>query len=393
MTRRFVSRRALPEFSLWRKLGDKRAALTFDLETTARCNLNCRHCYINLPAGDKAAKRRELSPAEIGRIAGEAASLGAIWCLITGGEPLLRKDFFETYLALRKLGLLVSLFTNATLVGREHVRFFKKYPPRDIEVTVYGVTQGTYEGVTRVPGSFEAFRNGLDLLLGSGVKVRLKAMALNSNRRELPAIADFCRSRTKDFFRFDPFLHYRFDRDPGRNAEIEAERLKPGEIVALERADGVRFRAMEEKCGQLIVPDFAASGCRHLFRCDAGQRNFVVGADGNFRLCSSLHHPGCLFDLRSGSLAEAWASFVPRVLSMTSERPAYLEKCARCPIVNLCLWCPAHADLETGVLDEPIDRFCQVAHARERALKRNGSPADLRPSIPTKGIDKIPFKP
>ena len=245
MARTFVSRKALPEFPLWGKLGDKRAALSFDIEATARCNLNCRHCYINVPAGDRASKRREFDAAEVTRIGGEAAALGAVWCLITGGEPLLRKDFFDLYLALKKKGFLLSVFTNATLVGPEHVRFFKKYPPRDIEVTVYGVTKATYEGVTRVPGSFAAFTCGLDRLLESGVKVRLKAMALRSNAGELAAIAKFCRARTKDYFRFDPFLHYRFDRDARRNAEIEAERLSATEVVALERADRERSRVME----------------------------------------------------------------------------------------------------------------------------------------------------
>jgi radical SAM protein with 4Fe4S-binding SPASM domain len=371
MTRRFVSRKELPALPLWEKMGKRRAALSFDLEVTDRCNLNCRHCYINVPAGDKAAKRREIDAAEVGRIGVEAASLGVLWCLITGGEPLLRKDFFEIYLALKRHGLLVSVYTNATLIGPEHIRFFKKYPARDIEVTVYGVTEETYERVTRVPGSFAAFRRGLELFLGSGIKVRLKAMALHSNYHELPAIAEFCRARTKDYFRFDPFLHYRFDRDPGRNAEIEAERLTPDEVVGLERADGERFRALKASCGRLIVPAFSKSDCRHLFRCDAGQRNFVVGSDGRFRLCASLYHPDLVFDLKKGSLAEAWTSFVPAVLARKTDRKEYLERCARCSIINLCLWCPAHAYLEMGELDAPVDKFCQLAHAREKALLKN----------------------
>ncbi len=371
MTRpKHLSRRPLPQFALWDKLKDRRAAMSFDLETTARCNLNCRHCYINLPAGDRAARDKELTAAEIGRIAGEAVSLGAVWCLVTGGEPLLRKDFFEIYLGLRRKGLLVSVFTNATLVDEEHVRFFRKHPPRDIEVTVYGVTPETYESVTRVAGSFKAFERGLGPLLESGVKIRLKAVALRSNRHELAAIAAFCRARTKDYFRFDPFLHYRFDRDARRNLDIEAERLTPEEIVALEAADGERFEALKEHCDEFIVPEFSESECRHLFRCGAGKRYFVVGHDGKFKICLSLLHPDFLYDLKAGSLEEAWTRFAPRVLERRSERPEYLANCARCPVVNLCLWCPANAHLECGEVDAPVDYFCRVAHAREAALKK-----------------------
>ena len=370
VTKSYVARRTLPEFGLWEQMKKRKSVLSFDIELTARCNLNCRHCYINLPAGDKAAKTRELTAAEIEGLAGEAASLGAVWCLATGGEPLLRKDFFDIYLALRRKGLLVSLYTNATLINAEHIRFFKKHPPRDIEVTVYGVTRETYEAVTRVQGSFAAFRRGLDLLLESGVKVRLKAMALRSNMHELPRIAEFCRARTKDYFRFDPLLHLRFDRDPVRNREIESERLTAEEIVRIEKDDVERFRAMEENCGEFIVPEFAESECTHLFRCGAGKRNFVIGHDGNFKLCVSLLHPDCVYDLRSGSLTEAWSEFVPRIRELRGARPEYLDRCAKCPIINLCLWCPAHADLETGYLDAPVDIFCQIAHARESALKK-----------------------
>jgi len=365
---RYVSRRRLPDLPLWNTLKDKRAAMSFDIELTARCNLDCRHCYINLPAGDRRARSRELTVPEIGRIAGEAVSLGAVWCLATGGEPLLRRDFFDVYQALRKHGLLVSLYTNATLVDEEHIRFFKRHPPRDIEVTVYGVTRETYERVTRVPGSFEAFMKGLALLLESGVSVRLKAMALRSNMGELARIAEFCRARTKDYFRFDPFLHYRLDGNPARNADIEAERLTPAEIVALEQGDAERFGAMEKHRDDFVMTDLQDEGCEHLFRCGAGKRNFVVGHDGRFKICQSLMHPDFLYDLRQGRLRDAWTGFVPRVLERSSGRAEYLARCARCPIVNLCLWCPANAHLECGELDAPVDYFCRVAHARAAIL-------------------------
>lgn len=98
-----------------------------------------------------------------------------------------------------------------------------------------------------------------------------------------------------------------------------------------------------------------------------------MSADGHFHLCSALRHPDCVYDLRQGNLAEAWWSFVPQVRAMRSENPAFLTRCARCPVVNLCLWCPAHAYLETGQLDGWSEYFCQVAHARAALV--DGGPA------------------
>jgi radical SAM protein with 4Fe4S-binding SPASM domain len=373
MKNSITSSKPLPEFSLWKKMKEKRSVFSFDLEITARCNNNCRHCYINLKSNDKNAIKNELGIGEINKLADEAVSLGAVWCLLTGGEPLLRKDFSEIYLKLKEKGLLVSVFTNAVLINKNHIALFKKYPPRDIEVSVYGVTKKIYERITQNPGSFAAFQRGVDLLLKNNVRVRFKAMALRSNIHELPLISRFCREKTKDYFRFDPFLHLRFDKDKKKNHLIRSERLCAKEIVTIEKNDPERFGALEKNCDKLIMPELSHARCNHLFHCGAGNGSFAVSYDGIFRLCSSLWQKDCVYDLRKGGLFEAWLDFVPRVRGMTSNRKEFLEKCRTCSLINLCMWCSAHADLETGHMDEPVDYFCRVAHARMKSLRNKNS--------------------
>jgi radical SAM protein with 4Fe4S-binding SPASM domain len=360
----FVNSKPLPEFPLWEKLKKSNRLVSFEIEITARCNNNCRHCYINLPADDAKAKSKELSFKQIKDIVDQAVSLGALWCLITGGEPLLRKDFFDIYLYIKKKGLLVSVFTNAALITKEHIRFFRKHPPRDMEVTVYGTTRKTYELVTRKDGSFDAFTRGLKLLLEGGIKVRFKAMALRSNVDELPEIAEFCRARTKDYFRFDPFLQLRLDGDAAKNRQIQLERLSPEQIVAIEKSDPGRSAALEENCKTLITPDLSHPNCNHLFHCGTGIGSFAIGYDGFFRLCPALCHPACVFDLKKGRVKDAFDSFTLKVRDMRSNRKEFLAKCRKCPIINLCMWCPANSYLETGELDTPIEYFCKVAKAR-----------------------------
>jgi len=191
----------LKDFKLWENFRGIRKLTSFDLEITSRCNNNCRHCYINLPADDKDAKAKELTFDEIDRISDEAVKLGALWCLLTGGEPLLRRDFSEIYMMLKKKGLLLSVFTSACLINKKHIDLFKKYPPRELEVTVYGITERTYEAVTRVKGSFKKFRKGLKLLIDNGIKVRLKTMALRSNIHEFEEIELFCKEQTVDYYK------------------------------------------------------------------------------------------------------------------------------------------------------------------------------------------------
>ena len=362
----------IQDFALWDKKREKpRPLYSFDLELTARCNLNCRHCYINLPANDPQAKAAELSLAEIEDIADQALDLGAMWVLLTGGEPLLRSDFAEVYMTLKRKGLLVSVFTNATLIHVEHIKLFRKYPPRDIEVTIYGSRQEVYEAVTRKRGSFTAFKRGLNALDDAGVKVRLKAMALRSNLSDIEPITAFGQQYTKDFYRFDPVLHLRYDRDPLRNTEIISERLTPEEIVRLERADQARTDSMEKDHDKYFIEAIKHHVDNHLFRCGTGNGSFTVGYDGTYRLCSSLVAPGTTTNLRKVSLREAWEAFVPLVREMRTENSELLNTCGKCLICNLCINCPAHAYLETGRMDAVVPYFCQVAHARAEALEAN----------------------
>lgn len=365
----FFKKIPLPRYHLWNKVKAKKGLISFELELTARCNLKCRHCFLNVPMDDLNAKRKELTLAELKEISKQIISNGALWCLITGGEPLLRKDFAEIYIFLKKAGFLVSVFTNATLINLEHIKLFKMYPPRDIEVTVYGVTKKTYERVTQRKGSFRAFMRGLNLLLDNGIKVRLKSTVTRSNFKEFQKIRRFCQKYTKDYFRFDPFLHLRLDGNIKRNEEIISERLNAEEIVSLERADSARVRALIKQCDKLIQvkKDFLQDN--HLFYCGIGKSSFYITYDGFFKFCSSLHHPDFMFDLKKGSLEEAWDNLLPKINMAVSTKREFLYNCKRCTIVNLCLWCPAHAYLEKGTLDGPIDYFCKVANARRENLE------------------------
>ena len=98
------------------------------LETTYRCNLNCVHCYVNKPAGDAAARARELPLERLLRLVDEIAEAGALHVLLTGGEVLVRPDFEPLYLHCLQKGLLVTVFTNGTEVTESDRRPLRRPP-------------------------------------------------------------------------------------------------------------------------------------------------------------------------------------------------------------------------------------------------------------------------
>ena len=122
-------------------------------ELTNHCNFQCVHCYL---APDP---RAELSTEEIFRLLEEMQSAGVLLLTLTGGEPLLRKDFFAIYRRAHSLGFLLNVFTNGSRLTSEHIKLFQECPPQKVEITLNGFTKEILEAVTaREGGHGEGYR-------------------------------------------------------------------------------------------------------------------------------------------------------------------------------------------------------------------------------------------
>jgi radical SAM protein with 4Fe4S-binding SPASM domain len=349
------------EHPLWK--GRAPLLTDLDVELTERCNSNCIHCWINLPAGDEAARKRELSTAALEAILIEAAALGALSVRFTGGEPLLREDFAELYVRARRLGLKVILATNARRMTPGLADLLARIPPREpVEVTVYGMTQASYEAVSRTPGSFAQFQRGLRLLLARRIPLVVRGVHLPQNQEDRDAFESWAatipgmdRGRAGVVF-----LDLRARRDdPARNRQIARLRVGPRECVEVLRRGGEEYaRDAFRICSRFMGP----RGDR-LFTCGAGRR-VCLDAYGVLQPCLALRHPETVYDLKAGSLEDALRVFFPRLRRARATNPEYLARCARCFLHGFCDQCPAKSWMEHGTLDTPVQYLCDVAHAR-----------------------------
>jgi len=357
----YIEKTNLDCFALWEKVKKKGLLSHVSMELTERCNNNCIHCYINVPADDKETKKKEITLVETKAIANEAARMGCLSWHLTGGEPLVRKDFSDIYLYLKRKGMRVSLFTNATLISSETANLFKKYPLENLEVSIYGQSQKTYEAVTRNPGSFEAFRQGINLLKENHIPFTLKATVLPQNFHQVKEMRSFAQSLTGQPLGMVLKLNLgsRFNGGSKRDL-IKRLRLSPEKVIEVLGQDEKRYRKdIERFCQKFLrVPQDD-----HLFSCGAGVGGCHIDAYNNFQLCMLLRHPGCVYSLRKGSFKEAWEKFVPKVRGIRANNKKYKEKCQRCFLKSLCEQCPAWSWIEHGVLDEPVEYLCEIAHA------------------------------
>ncbi len=203
-------------------LDRRRVPIEGTIETTYRCNLDCVHCYVNEPAGSREETERELSLERLKGLVDEIVAEGTLFVLFTGGEVLVRPDFPELYLYARSQGLLVTIFTNGTMITDRIADLFAEHRPDKIEISLYGMTKETYDRVTRVPGSFEKCLAGIRRLVERGVPLTLKTMALTWNHHEIEAMEAYARSLGL-VFRFDSSLNPRVDCGANRNSELQLD--------------------------------------------------------------------------------------------------------------------------------------------------------------------------
>ena len=356
----YIEKINLDRFPLWGKMKDKGYLSQVSMELTERCNNNCVHCYINLPADDEEAKKKEITFEEIKGIVVEAARMGCLSWHLTGGEPLLREDFPEVYLYLKRKGIRVTIFTNATLINSETASLFKKYPPQDIEVSIYGLSQRTYEAITRNLGSFDAFKQGINLLKENHIPFILKTAALPQNFHEIKEMRDFAQSLTGQPLGVVLKLNLGSRFRGGSKRDLKKKlRLSPDKVIQVLKQDEEKYRKdIERFCQKFLgVPKDD-----HLFSCGAGVGGCHIDAYNNFQLCMLLRYPDCIYSLRGGSFKEAWEEFIPKVREIRANNKKYKEKCQRCFLKSLCEQCPAWSWMEHGVLDEPVEYLCEIAH-------------------------------
>jgi len=329
------------------------------IEVTWRCPQECTHCYNNLPMDDARARQDEMSLEEHCRILDEITEAGCLWLLYTGGEVFARRDFLEIYTYAKKKGLLITLFTNGTLITPEVADHLVQWAPFSIEISLYGGTRETHEKITRVPGSFEGCMRGIRLLLERKLPLKIKTVVMTANNHEIWEMKRFVEDDLGLEFRFDGMVNPRID----CTQSPLAVRLDPADIVRLDLLDPARMAEWRRFACRFNGPSASATGCEDLYRCGGGQNSFAINPRGQMSLCLLSQKDS--YDLRAGSFKEGWENFLSQVRRKKLTR---MTKCVSCEIQPMCGMCPANGELEQEDPEAPVDFLCRVAHLRSLAI-------------------------
>lgn len=314
---------------------------TFEL--TKRCNFGCEMCYVH----DCTQKTDLLSAEDWLMLAQQAKDAGTVFLLLTGGEPLLREDFEQIYTALSKMGFLISINTNGSLLEK-YTKLFDELPPVRVNISLYGADNSTYRQLCR----FEAFDKVLDSIKQMkklGISVRINTVFTPENISEYKKIADISKDLSI------PLKPTTYTYPPIRlGKKNENLRFSPEEAAEhIFAIDEYRFdrEFYAEKVKKLI--SLPKGPTDNKVRCRAGRASFWITADGVMLPCGMMPSP------ESRPLVDGFEKAWQDIRSKTAEI-RLPEECLACKYAGICSVCAAMCKAETGEFGKTPQYICRM---------------------------------
>lgn len=157
------------------------------LHLTNQCNLHCPHCYMK----SGIAYEDELTTDEIKKLCKDFSSIGGNFVSISGGEPILRTDFYEIVKYISDLGMDICIFSNGIAWDEKMIKQIAALHIEGIQISIDGYDEASNARI-RGGNSFNKALNTADLLIKHGIPVKIAVTPLY----------DMLQNHTEDYIKF-----------------------------------------------------------------------------------------------------------------------------------------------------------------------------------------------
>ena len=305
---------------------EKKVPISVHFELTPRCNLDCKMCYIH-HSDSNSMKEEELSTDEWKRIFDQAYDSGMLFATLSGGECLLRSDFKELYLHLWKKRVMITLMSNGTLITKEYQDFFRKFPPADVQISLYGSNEENYLRVTGHQG-FEKAMDAIRWLTEIKIPVHVAVTPSKYMKDDFMNIRRLCHDNK--FWCNQSQFYLASKRDDSLEDDYH---LSTDEIVELS-IEQATLSGKLTPTENYPEPGGPGTESSKGMVCSAGKCAVSISWNGSMHPCTML--PIGNASVLEMSYAEAWEK--------TKEAAGEVlqgAECVGCPYDNLCPKCPA----------------------------------------------------
>ena len=360
--------------------------LSVQLDLTYRCNERCVHCYLDHD------DHGEMTTAEIKKLLDELAAAGVFFLTMSGGEILLRKDFFEILEYARALLFSVKLKTNAVMIRERQAERIRSLGVQSVQISIYSHRPEVHDAITKVPGSLKRSLRAIRLLKAHGLNVTIADVLMLQNIQDYPGVRALA-AELGVLFTIDPTITPKMDGDRSI-LDLNVDRTALGRVFRDEALVG----SVEEFCRP---PKEADDDDLDGQPCSAGHTACYVSPYGDVYPCVQFPLPSG--NVRRTPFLEIWrrSEQLNEVRSITLRD---LPSCSKCVHGATCTRCPGLAYME-GNMRGPSSQDCEKSFVRTGIPSKNllsrepsgsglvqiqGAPAaDLVPSADLAGARQI----
>ncbi len=338
-------RKALLEFQ--EELYENGFLFHVHIDITNRCNLRCLHCYHPF---EEYAHQTEVTLESLKTFIDEIYELGAFSITLSGGEALLRKDFWEIVKYISKKGMLLSFFTNGISIQEEDIIRIRQSCVQKIGVSLYAIEETIHDKITQLPGSCIKTKRALEALKQTDVLIEVKCVLMKDNFSQYKEMAAYCQENGFSFL-LDTSM------SPKLNGDTNPLNLAPSYEQFVEFS-------LDESFWGFVKEKKPMDWKRE--PCSAGRYSLYIDPLGNVYPCVSLR-------LKLGTMKEIgaiwkdseelkkWQQITRKDFRGCGEE----ESCEFCMEIcaGICL-------LENGNFLDGKTSACRKAQARQEAYRR-----------------------
>ncbi|MFQ5535265.1 MAG: radical SAM protein [Sphingomonadales bacterium] len=321
------------------------------INLTRRCNLGCAHCYLDA-ATLRDGNANELSTAEIRALLDDISghSPDAL-VVLTGGEPLVRKDVEDIAAHGHGLGLAIVVGTNGMLLTDRRVRSLKAAGVMGAGISVDSLDPGYHDRFRGSAGAWQKTMDGIDACRRHGLAFQLHFTITNSNADELGAMIEFARSSGAKvmnvFFlictgrgrSFEDISPARYEQALGE--VIEAQQLHPDLIIRPRCAPHFKRVAFQRASDSMMNRISGRDGDG----CIAGLHYCRITPEGAVTACPYIDDE--VGNIKTSPFVDIWET-APDLKALRA--PKLKGNCGKCEFRLICGGCRARPVAQGGSL-------------------------------------------
>jgi len=303
---------------------------------TKKCNLRCPHCYME--AEPQAAAENELTTDECLRLIDEMKALGTEMIILTGGEPLLRRDIYDIARYASSQGIWVVMGTNGVLVTNSVAQKMVECGVQGVGISIDSLNCEKHNSFRGGPNAWELSVRGLDICRENGLQVLIQTTVMNMNYDEIPDLIKF--AREKGAWSFNLYFLVQTGRGQEMN-DLSPEQTEAMLSYLVDEQDAYRPMLVRSKCAPHFKQIAYNKGVGGLESggCMAGTEYCRIMPQGDVTPCPYMTVSAG--NIRQKSFREIWeTSPVLRELRDVSQLKG---RCGACEFNELCGGCRCRA--------------------------------------------------